>query len=179
MTIAPTSRAAAEAIAPHAPCLREQVFTFIEGQRTNGASIDEVHVATGIATATVCGRFDDLKKAGRIVPANIRRPTSSGSPAEVWVTPAFKVKLERKAITSHVAKLDDQGATRADILRVLTTIKSSDLDARLRECADLGLISQMAAVIRQGEYVNHITKRGLCALGLDPSDRFHVDRGQE
>lgn len=176
MTLAPTSRAAAERIAPAAPCLREQVFAHIESRRIEGATIDETHLATGIATATVCGRFDELKKVKRILPAGFTRPTSSGSPAAVWVTVEFRAKLDRKIVAQHIAKLGNQGATRADLLRVLTTIKSDDLDAAIRGCWAHGATSDMAGEVRQGEKVYHITKRGLCALGRDPGACWHVDQ---
>jgi hypothetical protein len=177
MTLAPTSIAAAQSIAPVAPCLREQVFAHIESQRTNGATIDETHLTTGIATSTVCGRFDELKKAGRIVPAGFNRPTSSGSPAAVWVTTEFRVKLDRKLVAAHIAKMGDQGATRSDLLRVLTAIKSDALDEAIRGCWAHGATSDMAGEIRQGEKVYHITKRGLCALRKIPAGNWHVDMG--
>lgn len=89
----PTSNAAAESIAPIAPTLREQVFAFIRSQGVKGASIDETAVALAMRTATVCGRFFELKGGTygdgedaktypvRIVPNGMKRETSSGCQA--------------------------------------------------------------------------------------------------
>lgn len=166
MTLAPTSIAAAQSIAPVAPCLRERVFQFIESRKSEGATIDETDEGTGIKTATVCGRFGELKKDDRIVLAGITRKTRSGHQADVYVTSGYKVKRDRRAVTMHVFKAAARGATRAEILGGLTAVHSADLDDRLRECMDFGLISQMAGELRQGEYVHHVTIRGLSALGV-------------
>lgn len=92
-----TSRAAAEAIAPHAPNLRDQVFDYIRAQGVKGATIDEVSIGMGLKTATVCPRFYELKGGAygngetartfpvRIVPNGMKRETSSGHSAVCWI----------------------------------------------------------------------------------------------
>ncbi len=80
-----TSIAAAERIRPTAGTKRAIVLETIERAGTEGATIDEIVQVTGLLTATVCGRINELKRDGWIQDSGRRRPTRSGSPAIVWI----------------------------------------------------------------------------------------------
>ena len=97
MTIAETSARAAASMQPIIPSLRERVYDYIKSQGLNGATIDQCAIALGIRTASVCGRFNELKggiygdgDTVRDYPIRIYhfgeiRKTASGRSALVWI----------------------------------------------------------------------------------------------
>lgn len=78
-----TSRAAAEAIRPHAPCQRDRVLASITARHSEGMTCDEVEVALGLSHQTASARIRDLVKASVIVDSDSRRPTRTGRKAAV------------------------------------------------------------------------------------------------
>jgi uracil-DNA glycosylase family 4 len=80
-----TSKAAAQAIAPHVENLAERVFRYVEQQGPLGATRDEVEVALDMIHQTASARVYDLVKAGRLVETERTRPTRSGTMAGVLV----------------------------------------------------------------------------------------------
>lgn len=83
-TTTQTSLEAVRSIAPILPTLLERVLSYIQSQGVNGATIDQTSIALGMRTATVCGRYGDLQKLGRIVQTGEIRKTSSGRGAMCW-----------------------------------------------------------------------------------------------
>lgn len=81
-----TSRIAAETMISSAAGVRERVFSFIDVQGRLGATSDEAERRLNLRHQTCSARFRELALAGRIVKANRRRNTSSGRPAEVFVS---------------------------------------------------------------------------------------------
>lgn len=79
-----TSKAAAAAIAPRAPSIRERVYGFIRASR-DGCTIDEIAAGLEILTATCCGRVAELKEAKLIKDSGRTRKTRSGREAVVLV----------------------------------------------------------------------------------------------
>ena len=80
-----TSAAAAAYIAPHTPSLREQVFAFIAGRGTHGATDEEMQDVLGMGANTQRPRRWELERARRIVMSGERRATRSGCTAAVWI----------------------------------------------------------------------------------------------
>ncbi len=78
-----TSEAAAESIRERAPLLRQRVLNHIAAQ-PEGATCDEVEVATGLPHQTASARINELHRAGLIVDSGERRRTRSGRTAKVW-----------------------------------------------------------------------------------------------
>lgn len=81
-----TSIAAAEAIKPSAETLREQVYEFIHGCGSDGATREEIETGTGIGGSTVRPRVDELMKAERVKGNGTTRMTKAGRAAEVLLT---------------------------------------------------------------------------------------------
>lgn len=81
----PTSRAAAEAVAPRATSYREQVFRAIQAAGENGLTDEEGVNVTGIGSSTWRPRRYELADAGRIRDSKRTRRTNSGCWAVVWV----------------------------------------------------------------------------------------------
>jgi len=79
-----TSQAAAQA-APKTPRRRELILSIIGGQAARGCTIDELVLATGLLTQSVCPVVDSLKRDGLIIDSGQRRPTRTNTPAKVWV----------------------------------------------------------------------------------------------
>ena len=79
-----TSRAAAVAVAPKAPNLKEQVYAYIRGQGTKGATDLEGAAHFGMDGSTYRPRRVELVDEGRVV-AGWKRETPSGREATVWV----------------------------------------------------------------------------------------------
>lgn len=79
-----TSRAAAKAIAPKAPSLRERVFDCIAAQGSHGATDLEVQAALGMDPSTQRPRRIELVKAGRIRKTDRTRKTPAGRAAAVY-----------------------------------------------------------------------------------------------
>jgi hypothetical protein len=86
------------------------------------------------------------------------------------------VKQQRKEVCQLIAKMEEQGASELDLARVFPSLGAKALHDAVGACWAHGYLTDMAGEIRQGARVWHITKSGLCALGLDPTDRFHADR---
>jgi hypothetical protein len=80
-----TSRGAADRAARRAPSRRELLLSIIRGAGPRGATIDELHQATGLLTQSVCPVVDVLKREGLIIDSGQRRPTRTGTPAKVWI----------------------------------------------------------------------------------------------
>lgn len=82
-----TSRIAAKRIAGHTTKQRADVLAVIVKAGAFGASDAEIEQATGIRAQSVSPRRGELRTLGLIVYSGKRRPTLSGCPAMVWVTP--------------------------------------------------------------------------------------------
>ena len=80
-----TSKAAAVTAERTADIQRERVFRFISGRGDDGATDDEVQVGLGLSGNAQRPRRRELEDAGRVRKAGRKRPTQTGSPAEVWV----------------------------------------------------------------------------------------------
>jgi len=81
-----TSQAAAAQASPKTPRRRELILSIIRGQAARGCTIDELVLATGLLTQSVCPVVAALKRDGLIIDSGQRRPTRTNSPAKVWVT---------------------------------------------------------------------------------------------
>lgn len=81
----PTSRAAAQAIAEHAPLQRARILEFMAERGAFGATCDEVESALGILPQSASARFAELREAGMIAKTNQRRPTRTGRSARVCI----------------------------------------------------------------------------------------------
>jgi len=81
-----TSQAAAEAIAPDTGALRAEVFRYIDGQGSVGATDDEIQVALGMNPSTQRPRRIELCEANAVVDSGLRRLTRSNRQAVVWVS---------------------------------------------------------------------------------------------
>lgn len=84
-----TSRAAAEQGREGAATARERVFEFISGRGERGATRDEAARGLNMRIQTVCGRVNDLMRAGRVLKTAQTRRTESGCAAEVLI--AFSI----------------------------------------------------------------------------------------
>jgi len=80
-----TSQAAAAQVEPKTPRRREVILSIVQGQAARGCTIDELVLATGLLTQSVCPVVKSLEKDGKIRDSKQRRPTRTGSPAKVWV----------------------------------------------------------------------------------------------
>jgi hypothetical protein len=86
-----TQLAAAVAVAPFVRGLREKVFKAIcagysaGGVTMPGATREEIHEMTGLRLQTVCGRANELLKAGLVTQAGLCRPGKSGVVAKVLI----------------------------------------------------------------------------------------------
>ena len=78
-----TSKEAAKEIEPHVPNLREIVYMIYS--RPDGATDEQVCIATGLSGNTVRPRRSEILAAGRIKDSGERRKTMSGRNAIVWV----------------------------------------------------------------------------------------------
>lgn len=79
-----TSRAAAVAIQPHAG---KQAMMLLEELRLSpyyGLTNEQLHELTGIRLQSVCGRMNELWRAGLIEDSGERRKGASGASAKVW-----------------------------------------------------------------------------------------------
>lgn len=95
--IAHTSRLAhKEAKGSRSQKARAKVFKAILRSGKSGLTIEEISVSTEIKLQTVCARRNELGKKNLVADSGLRRTTSSGSTAKVWVVPA-KVRLALKS----------------------------------------------------------------------------------
>lgn len=80
--VAGASQSAAEAVAEHAPTLRERVEFILgfEGPMTT----DEMAERLDVSVLSVRPRFSELMKLGRIEQTGERRTNGSGMTANVW-----------------------------------------------------------------------------------------------
>ena len=81
----PTSRAAAEAIAPTAGTLRAAVLTYLRQRGDEGATDSECQESLGMNPSTQRPRRIELVEAGLVVDSGRVRKTPSGRKAVVWV----------------------------------------------------------------------------------------------
>ena len=79
-----TSKAAAVVVAPKAPNLKEQVYAYIRGQGTHGATDLEGAAHFGMDGSTYRPRRIELVEDGRVQSGG-HRYTPSGRTATVWV----------------------------------------------------------------------------------------------
>ena len=79
-----TARLAAEAIAPHAPILRDRVLAFIASRGPDGAIDEEVALGLRIRESTARARRVELRDLGIVINSGQVRPTTSGRLAVVW-----------------------------------------------------------------------------------------------
>ena len=80
-----TSKSAADSVASAAPRRRELVLALIRGRGDRGATIDEIQIATGWLTQSICPRVNELAKKRMICDSGKRRKTRAGRAAIVWV----------------------------------------------------------------------------------------------
>lgn len=79
-----TSEAAAESVAKDTPRLRELVMAAIVARGDEGATDDEIEVATGLRHQTASARRRELVLLNRLDDTGRRRTTRSGRSAAVW-----------------------------------------------------------------------------------------------
>jgi hypothetical protein len=79
-----TSRLAAEQL-ENPEALRRKVFDFIASQGKLGATDEEIQIALRMSGNTQRPRRWELAKAGRIEQDAVRRKTSAGRLAQVWI----------------------------------------------------------------------------------------------
>lgn len=80
----PTQNAAARAIAPYTPSMRERVSAFVLSRGYDGATNEEIATALDMRLSSVCGRVNELKHQGELSFSGLTRKGSSGVPALVW-----------------------------------------------------------------------------------------------
>lgn len=86
----PTSRQAAKDAKPDASKMRQKVLDTIASRGAWGATDEEIQLLTGMNPSTVRPRRGELVKKGKVWKAldhegkPMRRPTRSGSSAQVW-----------------------------------------------------------------------------------------------
>ncbi len=82
-----TSRAAASQIREHAPILRQRILDYIRDRGVNGATADEIEVATGLAGNTVRPRLCELRGGlePQILDSHLTRKTRTGRQAVVYI----------------------------------------------------------------------------------------------
>lgn len=79
-----TSRQAAKDAGSRASSDRTAVLAWIREAGARGATDDEIERALDMKHQTASARRRELVLAGLIAPTGERRPTRSGSPAQVW-----------------------------------------------------------------------------------------------
>lgn len=77
-----TSQDAADAMAEHAPTLRERCLELIA--RRGELTTDEAAEALGVSVLAVRPRFSELRTMGKIEQTGARRTNESGMTANVW-----------------------------------------------------------------------------------------------
>lgn len=78
----PTSIAAAQSIAEHAPTLKGRVLAYL---REHGPATQErISIETGIRLSTICARVNELAREGRVRDTGETARTTSGRLAVVW-----------------------------------------------------------------------------------------------
>lgn len=86
---ADTSKAAAKAIAAHAPDQRAKVLAFLADRGADGATIEQIADGLDLRQSSVCGRVAELARPTEgpalIRDSGARRRTASGCAAKVWV----------------------------------------------------------------------------------------------
>jgi len=92
-----TSRAAAAAIAPSAPKLRDRVLALYE--HSTGFTADEAAGKLGLSILTVRPRVTELAHGGKLRDSGARRKNNSGRPAIVWV-PVFPARIVGQRVAS-------------------------------------------------------------------------------
>jgi hypothetical protein len=80
-----TSRAAAERVEKKSPSLRYVVLKEICRHGVRGATHEEIAIATGTRLDSVKARVHELGVTGRVRGLRRTRPTSTGSPAMVFI----------------------------------------------------------------------------------------------
>jgi len=89
----PTSRAAAEAIEPTRQTQCGKVLAYIRAQGARGATRHEAAKALDMPLASVCGRFDDLRRYGGVgvivEPEGMTRLNESGRHVQVAIAKEF------------------------------------------------------------------------------------------
>lgn len=81
---APTSKAAAHAIAPVAGTQRAAILSAIRAAGVRGITDDELQATLGLDGSTIRPRSGELLAAGLIEKTNNTRPTRSGRQAAVY-----------------------------------------------------------------------------------------------
>ncbi len=79
-----TSKAAADAMAPRAPTLRDRVLRWL-GFEPAGMTADEIATDMGEGILSVRPRVAELARMGLVRDSGIRRKNKSGKSAIVWV----------------------------------------------------------------------------------------------
>jgi hypothetical protein len=79
----PTSVAAAASMVPHTARLRRQVYDANAAAGAEGRTCDELEAQLGLRHQTCSGRCTELRIAGKIVGAGVRK-TRSGRHAVIW-----------------------------------------------------------------------------------------------
>ena len=80
-----TSRAAAFSKIPTAPTNRTEVYRFIRRHGSHGATDDEIERGLALRHQTASARRRELVLGGLVEDSGLRRPTSSGRKAAVWI----------------------------------------------------------------------------------------------
>lgn len=89
-----TSREAYERVLPTTQTARLAIARYIDDQRSDGATCDEVEVALNMRHQSCSARITELRKSDAIKSIG-KRPTRTGSNAAVYVTPRFARKVQK------------------------------------------------------------------------------------
>jgi predicted ArsR family transcriptional regulator len=92
--VAGTSQDAAEAMAEHAPTLRERILFLIgfEGPATT----DEMAERLNVSVLAVRPRFSELRTMGKIEQTGERRTNASGMTANVWRIKPAEARVQQE-----------------------------------------------------------------------------------
>lgn len=80
---------AADRITPIMPELQAKVSAVVEAAGAHGATGDEIAAALGWDKHRVRPRTSELRKLGRILASQKRRPSETGVMSIVWVLPCY------------------------------------------------------------------------------------------
>lgn len=104
MPVRPTSAIAKRSIRSVAGTMRAKVFIQILEQGTLGATLEELEGDLVMPGNTLRPRRQELEQRGLVVDSGLKRPTTSGRMAIVWIVPeevalAAKHKLTSKGMS--------------------------------------------------------------------------------
>jgi hypothetical protein len=78
MAVSYTSRLAYASVAPKLVGFRLEVFTAIKGWKGLGPTIEDLHLHLGRKEGSICGRINELRKAGAIIDGPFKENLGGG-----------------------------------------------------------------------------------------------------